>query len=66
MDTKEDQIKMLLSQLSRLEAAIFYLEHVATTLDSNLDKTDVETSINLLTKIKNDKQSLLKNLTSRN
>lgn len=66
MKTKEEDIKILLKQLSRLDASIFYLENVVDSFESKLDQEDIDMSIKLLIKIRNDKQALLNNYLSSN
>ena len=65
MDNKDDKIKTLLKQLSKLDASIFYLENVVDSLESKLDQNDVDVSIKILMKIRNDKFALLNNYLSR-
>lgn len=63
---KEEELKTLFSQLSKLDAAIFYLEHVIESLDTKIDKNDVDVSIKILKKLRNEKQTRLTELTSKN
>ena len=63
---KTEEIKTLLKQLSRLDASIFYLENVVDSFESKLDQEDIDISIKLLKKIRNDKLALLNNYISKN
>lgn len=62
----DKEIKTLFSQLSKLDAAIFYLEHVIKSLDTKIDKNDVNLSTKILKKLRNEKRARLTELTSRN
>jgi len=62
----DKELKTLFKQLSRLDASIFYLEHMIEALDSKIDKHDVKVSIKILKKIRNEKQAKLSKLISKN
>lgn len=64
MENNDTELKTLFSQLSRLEASIFYLEHII--LESEVDKYDIDVSIKILKKIRNSKQDRLNEIISKN
>ena len=66
MADKDKELETLFNQLSRLDASIFYLEHVIHALDTEIDRHDVEVSIKILKKIRNEKRSRLHKLVSGN
>ena len=66
MEHDNEEIKTLFSQLSRLEASLFYLENMIESFYNDIDKDDVEISIKTLKELRDKKQARLNELIFKN